>query len=314
VKNNATVYECNFLYLPQVGDRDGHITAINNNIELPFAVKRIFYLYDIPGGESRGAHAHKECHQFLIATSGSFEVLLDDGKTKRQVLLNRPNLGLHIPPGIWASEINFSSGSICLVLASHEYSEDDYIRDYEEFKKNRFVRGKLTSLVNVTISDAEFICELRNNPLNNVFLSSSNSVDIQKQMNWIIDNQKTADDYFIIKDRNYNSVGTISIYNKDENGAEFGRYICSNSLNAIESVYLLLKYSFDVLNLQYIYCKTVIENEKVWKQHLKFGFKFERNEFNSVLNKEIVVQSISIETFKNFDYTWLDNILVKFIK
>lgn len=135
MKNNTTINDCNILYLNQIGDRNGHITSINNNIELPFEIRRIFYLYDIPGGESRGAHAHKECHQFLVATSGSFEVLLDDGIRKRQVLLNRPDLGLHIMPGIWASEINFSSGSICLVLTSHEYNESDYIRNYEDYLK-----------------------------------------------------------------------------------------------------------------------------------------------------------------------------------
>lgn len=133
VENKITVYECNLLHLNQIGDRNGHITAINNNIEVPFGIRRVFYLYDIPGGESRGAHAHKECHQFLVAPSGSFEVLLDDGKTKRQILLNRPDVGLHIPPRIWASEINFSSGSICLVLASHEYNELDYIREYKDY-------------------------------------------------------------------------------------------------------------------------------------------------------------------------------------
>ncbi|WP_395059711.1 sugar 3,4-ketoisomerase [Flavobacterium sp.] len=132
----ASVFECNIIHLSKIGDRNGHITSINSAIDFPFPIKRIFYLYDIPGGESRGAHAHKECHQFLIATSGSYEVLLDDGKTKRQVLLNRPDIGLHIPPGIWASEINFSAGSICLVLASHEYAEDDYIRSYEDYLKN----------------------------------------------------------------------------------------------------------------------------------------------------------------------------------
>jgi oxalate decarboxylase/phosphoglucose isomerase-like protein (cupin superfamily) len=125
------------VYLPQVGDRQGHITAINDAKEIPFSVKRVFYLYDIPGGESRGAHAHKECHQFLIAASGAFEVLLDDGSAKRVVALNRPTQGLHIPPGIWASEINFSSGSICLVLASHEYTESDYLRSYEDFLNYR---------------------------------------------------------------------------------------------------------------------------------------------------------------------------------
>lgn len=130
-----SIYNCNLVYLRKIGNRNGNITAVNNNKEIPFEVNRVFYLYDIPGGESRGAHAHRECHQFLIAVSGSFEVLLDDGKTKRQIQLNRPDIGLHIPPGIWASEINFSSGSICLVLASHIYNERDYIRDYEEFKK-----------------------------------------------------------------------------------------------------------------------------------------------------------------------------------
>lgn len=133
MRNRYSVFECNLLHLSQIGDRNGHITAINNNVEIPFDIKRIFYLYDIPGGESRGAHAHKECHQFLVAASGSFEVLLDDGITKRQVLLNRPDLGLHIPPGIWASEINFSSGSICLVLASHTYNEADYLRSYNDY-------------------------------------------------------------------------------------------------------------------------------------------------------------------------------------
>jgi hypothetical protein len=116
-----------------VTNRSGNITVLHGDVELPFAIQRVFYLYDVPGGESRGAHAHKLCHQFLIAVSGSFEVLLDDSKTKRLVQLNRPYFGLHIPPFIWSSEINFSSGSICLVLTSERYSENDYIRDYDEF-------------------------------------------------------------------------------------------------------------------------------------------------------------------------------------
>ena len=130
-----SVYDCSVIELPRIGDRNGSITAVNNLIELPFEVNRVFYLYDIPGGESRGAHAHKECHQFLIAATGSFEVELFDGTVRRTVSLNRPNIGLHIPPGIWASEVNFSSSSICLVLASHKYQEEDYIRDIDEFLK-----------------------------------------------------------------------------------------------------------------------------------------------------------------------------------
>ena len=129
----TSVYDCSVIELPRIGDRNGSITAINNLVEIPFEVNRVFYLYDIPGGESRGAHAHKECHQFLIAATGSFEVELFDGRVRRTVALNRPNIGLHIPPGIWASEVNFSSSSICLVLASHHYEEGDYIRQLDSY-------------------------------------------------------------------------------------------------------------------------------------------------------------------------------------
>lgn len=132
-KSIAGVFDCALVRLPKISDRSGNITPIHNSLEIPFDIKRVFYLYDIPGGESRGAHAHKECHQFIVAASGSFDVLLDDGITKKVISLNRPDMGLHILPGIWASEINFSSGAVCLVLASHTYDEDDYIRDYEQF-------------------------------------------------------------------------------------------------------------------------------------------------------------------------------------
>jgi len=128
-----SVYDCSIIQLPKIEMRAGNITPITGNVDLPFDIKRVFYSYDIPGGESRGAHAHKACHQFLVAASGAFEVLLDDGVSKRTVLLNRPYFGLHIPPGIWASEQGFSSGSICLVLASQGYDEQDYIREYKDY-------------------------------------------------------------------------------------------------------------------------------------------------------------------------------------
>lgn len=124
---------CSLLELPKIGNRSGNLTSIQNSIEIPFDIKRIFYLYDIPGGKNRGSHSHIECHQLLIAASGSFDVNLDDGKSKKTIRLNQPYKGLHIPPGIWASEVNFSSGSICLVLASHYYDENDYIREYDKF-------------------------------------------------------------------------------------------------------------------------------------------------------------------------------------
>jgi hypothetical protein len=129
----ASIYDCSIIELPRLKNRAGNITVVNNNDNIPFEVKRIFYIYDIPGGEDRGAHAHKDCHQFLIAVSGSFEVEMDDGTNKRTVTLNRPYYGLHIPPGIWAAEKGFSSGAVCLVLTSHKYDEKDYIRDYSDF-------------------------------------------------------------------------------------------------------------------------------------------------------------------------------------
>lgn len=135
IKDRPTVFDCCLYTLEKNHEPEGNLTYVYNNIHIPFDVKRVFYSYDIPGGESRGAHAHKECHQFLIAASGSFEVVLDDGVNKRTVLLNRPFYGLHVPPGIWAAEQGFSSGSICLVLASEGYLEDDYIRNYDDFLK-----------------------------------------------------------------------------------------------------------------------------------------------------------------------------------
>lgn len=97
--SKKTVFDCTVIYLPQFGGRNGHITFVNNGYEIPYEVKRVFYLYDIPGGEARGSHAHKKCHQFLVAASGAFEVLLDDGRSQRLVQLNRPSIGLHIPQG-----------------------------------------------------------------------------------------------------------------------------------------------------------------------------------------------------------------------
>ena len=134
-KEGVSVFDCSLCQLNKFHDPEGNLTVVSENVHVPFPINRVFYSYDIPGGEDRGAHAHKECHQFIIAASGSFEVVLDDGTNKRTVALNRPFWGLHVPPGIWASEQGFSSGSICLVLASHGYSEEDYIRNYDDFMK-----------------------------------------------------------------------------------------------------------------------------------------------------------------------------------
>lgn len=135
----VTVDDCRIIDLGKHSFPSGNLTVAQSMKHLPFAIKRVFYLYDIPGGESRGAHAHKRCHQFLVAVSGAFEVAMDDGEDTKVMRLDRPYYGLHVPPGIWAAEQNFSSGSVCLVLASELYDSDDYVRDYDEFlsSKNR---------------------------------------------------------------------------------------------------------------------------------------------------------------------------------
>lgn len=133
MKNNS-VYDCTIIELDKHhSDRKGNLSVVQNGDTIPFDVKRVYYLYDVPSGESRGAHAHKDLSQLIIAASGSFTVTLDDGKVKRSFLLNRPYQGLLVVPGIWRDLDDFSSGSVCMVLASHVYDEEDYIRDYEEF-------------------------------------------------------------------------------------------------------------------------------------------------------------------------------------
>lgn len=129
-----SVYDCSVIELNQHhSDRKGNLTVVQNGLTVPFDVKRVYYLYDVPGGESRGSHAHRELGQLIVAASGSFRVVLDDGSVKRSFILNRPYQGLLVKPGIWRDLDDFSSGAVCMVLASEVYQPEDYIRDYEEF-------------------------------------------------------------------------------------------------------------------------------------------------------------------------------------
>lgn len=126
---------CKIIDLPKITDERGNLTFVEGNKHIPFGIKRIYYLYDVPGGESRGGHAHKSLQQFIIAASGSFDVILDDGLERKRFHLNRSYYGLYVPSMVWRELNNFSSGSVCLVLASEYYDENDYIREYETFKK-----------------------------------------------------------------------------------------------------------------------------------------------------------------------------------
>lgn len=135
MSKHTTIADCKIIDLRKIQDPRGNLTPIESNMDVPFEIKRIFYLYDVPGGESRGAHAHYKDNQFLIAASGAFEVFVDDGENQKVFTLNRPYYGLLVPPGIWAAEQEFSSCSVCLVLTDNTYEAEDYIRDYDDYLK-----------------------------------------------------------------------------------------------------------------------------------------------------------------------------------
>lgn len=129
----SRVEDCELIELGKNHHANGNLTVVENGMQVPFDIKRVYYLYDVPGGEERGGHSHKALKQFIVAISGAFDVVIDDGINQRTITLNRPYQGLLIVPGIWRVINNFSSGAVCLVLASEHYDEADYIRDYQEF-------------------------------------------------------------------------------------------------------------------------------------------------------------------------------------
>ena len=137
MSNKFSVHDCSIVELPIVHNESGNISVLENQKNVPFDIKRVYYLYDVPMGSERGGHAHFKLQQYVVAASGSFTFVLDDGTEKKEIFLNHPNKALHIKPGIWREMKDFSSGSVCLVLASMEYTEQDYIRNYEDFLKFR---------------------------------------------------------------------------------------------------------------------------------------------------------------------------------
>lgn len=130
-----SVHDCRLIELPKIEDRRGNLTFLEGQRHMPFDIRRVYYLYDVPGGETRGGHAHRKLEQLIIAVNGSFDVVLDDGQDRVVHRLWRANQGLHVRPGIWRELEHFTSGSVCLVLASQLYEETDYLREYEEFKE-----------------------------------------------------------------------------------------------------------------------------------------------------------------------------------
>ncbi len=133
-----SIDRCQILELPKIHEPRGNLTFIEAGVHVPFDIQRVYYLYDVPGGSERGGHAHKQLHQFIVAMSGSFDIVLDDGQNKKRVHLNRSYNGLYVCPMIWRELDNFSSGSVCMVLASTKYDEADYFREYADFMRERW--------------------------------------------------------------------------------------------------------------------------------------------------------------------------------
>ncbi|HVW07900.1 MAG TPA: FdtA/QdtA family cupin domain-containing protein [Bryobacteraceae bacterium] len=131
------ISDCRIIDLPKIDRRAGNITPVEGGGHIPFDIARVYYMYDIPGGQTRGGHAHKRLEQLIVAAMGSFDVVLDDGQERRTFHLDRAYYGLYVPRMMWRELVNFSSGSVCLVLASLLYNEDEYIRDYEDFRSAR---------------------------------------------------------------------------------------------------------------------------------------------------------------------------------
>ena len=127
------IFNCNLVELQKIKNRAGNLSVVENSKSIPFDIARVYYIYDVPGGSDRGGHAHKDLEQYVIAVSGAFDIQLDDGRNKKTIRLDRPNFALHVKKGIWRETKNFTSGSICMVLASEIYNEEDYIYDYQEF-------------------------------------------------------------------------------------------------------------------------------------------------------------------------------------
>lgn len=272
MENNRSVFDCSVIDLGKISFDEGNLTVVENNSSFPFNVKRVFYLYDIAGGESRGAHSHKECHQFLIAASGSFEVSLDDGKFKRQVFLNRPDIGLHIPPGIWASEINFSSGAICLVLASHPYNESDYVRNYEDFLNLNNLQ-----LVNYTKDILEKSWNWLNDP-EIKHLTSTPDFSKEDQQNWFSGLEKN-DSYWvqgIQYDNKIIGVAGLKKIDPSKKTAEYFGYIGEKEYwgkgLSKDLFKLIFKIAKDQFALESLYLNVVPDNIRAVKSYKKAGF------------------------------------------
>lgn len=278
----TSIDDCTILELDINHKDKGNITVVENDTEVPFDINRVYYLYDVPGGEDRGGHAHKDLYQLIIAAGGSFDITLDDGKNKKKITLNRPYQGLYVVPGIWRDIDNFSSGSTCLVLASHTYNESDYLRDYKEFL---IYKGNSNNKMGLKLIDY-------NREILDKSWSWLNDPEIKLLIGTPIFTREGQDEWFksLPANKNYlvkgisfsdKTIGVAGLKNIDLNAgsAEYFGYIGEKEYWGKGLGGKILQEIIDLarekLSLKLIYLNVVPANIRAIKAYDKFGFRME---------------------------------------
>ncbi len=289
MKNTIGLAKCKIVELPKILDTRGNLTFIEENHHIPFEIKRVYYTYDVPGGEARGGHAHKSQEEFIIAGSGSFDVILDDGFNKKRYHMNRPYYGLYVPNMVWRELDNFSSGSMCLVLASDFFDEKDYMRQYEMFmeaiptdnkedgQSSKNITGKNINLRIVELGDAQYILDLRTSNVISKYISRTEN-DINKQIQWLKDYKireaENKDYYFIIESKKCQRYGAIRVYDLRADSFSWGSWVIERGSPAhvsIESVLLIYAFGFYKLGFEKCHFEVRKVNKNVAAFHLRFG-------------------------------------------
>lgn len=308
-----TIDDCKIVVLDKHhSDRKGNLTVVGNGKDVNFDVKRVYYLYDVPGGESRGGHAHRQLYQLVVAASGSFSVTLDDGKAKKTIYLNQPNQGLLIVPGIWRTLEDFSSGAVCLVLASELYSESDYIRDY-----NDFLLYRLTKLPDnfsldryglhvrfVDENDADFIMKIRTNQRNARYIHSTDN-DLEKQREYLKNyksKESRGEEYYLIFEKDGVKQGVLRLYNRKEGNIVIGSWVFDSAADKKSAplAYLITcEIAFENLEYQKIVDTdgTHQDNKSVWNFHKMMGAEFLRKRYED--DDVFIVWQLEKDVFEN---------------
>ena len=282
-----SVEDCKVIELPIVHNEAGNITVLENGNNIPFDVNRVYYLYDVPMGSERGGHAHYELQQYVIAASGSFKFVLDDGQNKKEVFLNHPNKALHIKPGIWREMRDFSSGSVCVVLASLRYMESDYIRDYDQYLRYIMNRKEL-ELVPYDRLFLEKSWEWLNDP-EVKYLTDTSDFTKENQEKWYL-SLKKKEDYLVWGVMlNKVPIGVFGIKNIKEQVGEYWGYIGNKNYwgkGLGKEVMRLLIERAKSVGLTGLYLKVIPTNLRAIKLYEKVGFVMESSSTGIVYMKK----------------------------